>query len=174
MFFCLRAVLLQALSGGFSWLEHPRNPHKGGTRHTKAPSIWMTQIVRWFEETNLFVFLDVLQGFFGADSPKPTTLMLSGVELTKAQHCEQQMRSAACATGSNIGLKEGKWRTSHLKEYPPQFCSFGAQLFRLWLESQPVRTEVLPESTKWLHSLVLEFEDQQLNEPGPDFFCARN
>ena len=174
MFFCLRAVLLQALSGGFSWLEHPRNPHKGGTRHTKAPSIWMTQIVRWFEETNLFVFLDVLQGFFGADSPKPTTLMLSGVELTKAQHCEQRMRSAVCATGSNIGLKEGKWRTSHLKEYPPQFCSFGAQLFRIWLESQPVRTEVLPESTKWLHSLVLEFEDQQLNEPGPDFFCARN
>ena len=174
MLFCLRAVLLQATAGGFSWLEHPRNPHKSGTRHKKAPSIWMTQVIRWFQETNLFVFFDVLQGYFGADSPKPTTLMLSGVELAEVQNCEQTMRSATCAKGSNIGLKDGKWRTGHLKEYPPEFCSFGAHLFRLWLDRQPIRTEVFTEPLEWLRSLVLAFEDQRLPEPGPDFFHAGN
>ena len=132
----------------------------------------MTQIIRWFQETRLFVFLDVLQGFFGADSPKPTTLMLSGVELTEVQRCEESMRSAVCAKGSNIGLEGGKWRTSHLKEYPPAFCSFGASLFRLWLNHQPVRTEVFEEATEWLRSLVLAFEDQGLAEPRPDYFAG--
>ena len=132
----------------------------------------MTQIIRWFKETQLFVFLDVLQGYFGADSPKPTTLMLSGVELASVQHCERSMRSAKCSKGSNIGLSEGKWRTNHLKEYPPEFCSFGANLFRLWMDHQPNRTLVFAESTKWLRSLVLEYEDQKLREPGPDYFHA--
>lgn len=131
----------------------------------------MTQVIRWFHETGLFAFLDVLQGYFGADSPKPTTLMLSGVELPDAQHCERSLRSATCAKGSNIGLEGGKWRTSHLKEYPPAFCHFGATLFRRWLDRQPVRTEAFVESTEWLRSLVLAFEDQQLHEPRPDFFC---
>ena len=118
------------------------------------------------------MFLDVLQGYFGADSPKPTTLMLSGVELASVQHCERSMRSAKCSKGSNIGLSEGKWRTNHLKEYPPEFCSFGANLFRLWMDHQPNRTLVFAESTKWLRSLVLEYEDQKLREPGPDYFHA--
>ena len=173
MLFCLKALLLQALTGGFAWLEHPANPHKRGTRHSKAPSIWMTQVVRWLHEARLVVFLDVLQGYFGADSPKPTTLMLAGVDYSRVAHCERSMRNSACAQGSNIGLKDGKWKTTHLKEYPPKFCSFGAALFKLWLDSLPNRTEEFLETTKWLRDLVLTFEDQRLQEPGPDYF-ARN
>lgn len=126
MLFTLQAATMQSLTGGFSWTEYPEDPHRQRTRHMAAPSIWNTSIMSWLKQTHLFIWLHVLQGFFGAHSPKPTSLMLSGIKLNDAVACEQSLRLPQCAQGTNIGRGQDGWKTSHLKEYPPLFCKLGA------------------------------------------------
>lgn len=72
MLFNLRAVILQAVTGGFGFLEHPANPHSLGTSSKEAPAIWLAAVIEWLQQTTWFCVLDVMQGMYGQDSAKPT------------------------------------------------------------------------------------------------------
>ena len=79
--------------------------------------------------------LHVLQGQFGAPSPKPTHLLsLNLPELPAALRecavCEQPPKRSA------IGLQtDGQWATAKLKEYPPALCFAFAKCFYTHLRS---------------------------------------
>lgn len=173
MLFTLRAVILQAATGGFCFLEHPANPHSLGTTHTNAPGIWLSAVIEWLQQSSWFCILDVFQGMYGQDSAKPTWLLLASISLNDARECDRQWRNPTCTKGSNVGLGKDGWKASHLKEYPPLFCRFIAAMFEHWIQRHPeVRCRLA--DVEWVRALVLEYDDHELPAPAPDFHQQTN
>ena len=62
MGFTLHVCFLQALTGGFSLMEHPRNPQEYMQHKDHAASIWRSAILRWFLSTGWFFKQHISQG----------------------------------------------------------------------------------------------------------------
>lgn len=114
--FAFEAMLAQASMKGFGAMEHPRNPSEFMQHRKEAPSIWSLQVTRWLLNTGLFHLLNVEQGYHGASSRKPTTLMLCGVAPERAGDLEKQVRSTEAPLVSNIGRNA----TRHMEDKSPE------------------------------------------------------
>ena len=120
--FALTAFVLLFLSDGVAVIEHPDEP-----TDTSAVSIWrlpLVMLLRSFPEVQLH---KILQGLFGAESPKPTGfLTLNLPDFTSIMYRWRLVTSppAACSIGVT---SDGIFRTSRLKEYPPALCGGLAQ-----------------------------------------------
>ena len=176
MTWSLQAAWVQATLDGFVMLEHPQDPAEYVPEGHVHPSIWSTAILRWFYSSQLFSKVEVMQGRYGAVSPKPTTLLFAGVPATMISDLELHSRTRAMPTERSIGKKDGSWRTTILKEYPPDLCDFMARVFALFLERKALlpSSEVQP-NTDWLKGLCVELTPEDLtraeaNGIGPDFF----
>ena len=170
--FAAHASLLQALNKGFVFLEHPEEPQLLGIGPQEAPSIWRTRPIRWFLESGLFHILHTNQGWFGAASPKPTALLLSGVGSDVAQQLEAVARSHSMPTARSIGREGAEWATHKLKEYPPDFNRLLGRFFDAWLQyrdEHPWRP--LSEEHRWVFDLYRDLGEAPVKaKPGPDFF----
>ena len=130
LLFSLVCIFRLALGGGVAILEHPAEPAS-----EDAASMWRLQIVILLTHLPGVEVLHVLQGHFGAPSPKPTHLLsLNLPELPAALRectvCEQPPKRSA------IGLQtDGQWATAKLKEYPPALCFAFAKCFYTHLRS---------------------------------------
>ena len=164
--FSLLICFLQARLGLFSFLEHPEEPqqYRRGAEH--AASIWRLAAIQWFRQTGLFCELAVEQGFYGAKSAKPTRLLLSGIKAARAREIAQQTKNTQRPKHISIGSEGGRWSTSSLKEYPPQFCHMLAALFAEAVVAQSGSSE-LPSWCEWLPELCIAGQREETF--GPDF-----
>ncbi len=69
--FCLEAIVLLLIYGGFGLMEHPAQP---GEQH--LASVWKLPIVAFLEKFADVRLVNVDQGLYGAKSRKPTTLLV--------------------------------------------------------------------------------------------------
>lgn len=124
LLFSILCIYRLALRGGIAVLEHPAEPED-----VDAASIWRLQILILLTHLPGIEVLRIMQGHFGAPTPKPTNLLslnLPGLAaaLRRCAVSEQLPRRIA------IGLQaDGSWATSQLKEYPPALCLALAQCF---------------------------------------------
>ena len=120
--FALLAFILLYVSNGVAIIEHPDEP-----ADDRAVSIWRLPLVlllRRFPGVHLH---KVLQGLFGAESPKPTGfLTLNLPDFTSVMHKWRLVSNppSACSIGVTT---DGAFRTTRLKEYPPALCGGLAQ-----------------------------------------------
>ena len=170
--FSLISSLIQALSGGFAVLEHPADPHLFENCPVDAPTIWRCLPIDWLRQTGIFQFVMTQQGHFGAPSPKPTCLMVAGLQSERVVEIELHNRRTRLPSKGTIGLEKGGWATSKLKEYPEPFCDMISALFADWL----VQSADLPwrgptVDLEWLRVFhVSLFHHVEHDGPGPDFF----
>ena len=133
LLFSLVCIFRLALTGGVAILEHPAEPES-----EEAASIWRLQIVILLTHLPGVEVLRVLQGHFGAPSPKPTHLLSLNLPnlpeaLSACAVCEQPPKRSA------IGLQsDGQWATAKLKEYPPALCFAFAKCFFTHLRAVPI------------------------------------
>lgn len=133
LIFSILCIYRLALRGGMAVLEHPAEPEAAD-----AASIWRLQLLILRTHFPGIEVLRIMQGHFGAPSPKPTNLLsmnLPGLatEIRQCTVSEQLHRRSA------IGLQaDGTWATTKLKEYPPALCLALAQCFSTHIK------EVLP------------------------------
>ena len=122
----------------------------------------------------------MLQGQFGAASPKPTDFVIHGP--TDPMAVFNRMASR-CNRGTTIGLTaDGRgFRTAKLKEYPGPLCRALTAVYSEWLEEtgmassdqpkEPTPSEVLMTLASFVQGL-----DQCAEHLGPDYnvaACAR-
>ena len=117
LLFCLEALTLLLIFGGFGLMEHPARP-----KDRKLVSVWRLPIVTFLRSCAEVRMVDVDQGLFGARSRKPTTFLTLRLPDLVQDLRRAQLRSQAPATTS-IGVGEsGQFLTAGLKEYPPALC----------------------------------------------------
>ena len=176
MTWAIQAAWVQATLDGFAMLEHPQDPDEYDSRGGDNPSIWSTAILNWMYASNLFSRVRVMQGLYGAPSPKPTTLLFAGVPGAIIGDVELTSRTRAMPTGRSIGKKNGAWRTTVLKEYPTDLCVFIAKIFRLFVERKAsLPFPEVPCDNTWLRGLCIDLKPEDLAAAervgiGPDFY----
>ena len=153
LLFSIECLFRLALRGGVGILEHPAEPESAD-----AAAIWKLPILILLTHFPGVEVLKLLQGHFGAPSPKPTqllTLNMPGLPamLTQCAVCNQPPRRCA------IGLQaDGQWATAKLKEYPPLLCLAFARCFYTHLNSVPA-CPVSPHADEFLakcQSLIVQ------------------
>lgn len=170
--FVLRAAIIQAAIGHFACIEHPEEPH--GADRDQAVSIWrltlMQHIYRMPKRCS------ILQGKFGAPSPKPTSLLFIGPSQPRAslRKCE----ALVCSKGTSIGLERGgsAFQTAKLKEYPGDLCKALSVTLSDWLaEHDDITAYEQPtiQYTALAHLAVFRQQlDDQATQVGPDYNSA--
>ena len=118
----------------FMVVEHPECP--SGRHETWMASIWKMFIVRTFMTHDDVHCVSVLQGRFGGESPKPTTLMVACGGDIDAQAVLDTYASGDCmprALRMGWNAERHEYATASLKEYPPQLCKALAGLAGVWM-----------------------------------------
>eukprot|EP00435_Cladocopium_sp_Y103_P006401 s5384_g2.t1 len=117
LMFALACIFRLALHGGVAVLEHPAEPPDA-----TAASIWKLPIVILLSLMPGVEILEIFQGYFGAPTPKPTSLLcLNLPDLGAVLH--SHMICEFLPQRSAIGKQtDGSWATAKLKEYPPGLC----------------------------------------------------
>ena len=113
-------MALEMLPGlSFFLLEHPDVPDDAKGRD--LPTIWETGPLKILQAHPAVQLHHLLQGRFGAKSPKPTGFLEKGLSTLR----EQLVRNGTCAVPKalRLGKTEGVYHTSSLKEYPPRLCA---------------------------------------------------
>ena len=154
------------LSGTFALLEHPMEPGS-----TVSASIWRLEILKFLAGLPQVQKLVVYQGFFGAVSPKPTTLLVAHGPPHAGDIFRQFQTRRLCPTNTLIGRDEtGKFRTSALKAYPHALCKAIAAIWYSSIRGRMVRDaeEELPDAMK---EAVANLQGSRIGEStmGPDF-----
>ena len=115
--FALECMVLLSIYDGVGALEHPKEPDPA-----HMVSIWrlpVVQIILLLPKTRLVTFA---QGLLGAPSPKPTTMLVLGLEGLERDFCEGRV-TPDLPQGISVGRDaQGHYRTAPLKEYPPAMC----------------------------------------------------
>ena len=120
--FCLESILALVVQGMTGILEHPAEPDGAET-----PSIWKLPLVQMILTLPAVERVKLSQGLLGADSPKPTELLVANLPTIKSDICSWRI-TPDLPRHSNIGRdQDGVFKTTQLKEYPPAFCAALAQ-----------------------------------------------
>ena len=123
LYTCLLYVA-QQWTGGCAVLEHPQLPEP---RDQQQPaSIWLLPLLRYIQQCPHTHAINIKQGYWGAESPKPTRLLISTPGST-AQEVHQWLDEERTASTLPKPIKMGKtgagpYRTAALKRYPPGLC----------------------------------------------------
>ena len=120
--FCLESIISLAVQGMTGIIEHPAEPDE-----VEAPSIWKLPLVQLILTLPGAERVKLSQGLLGADSPKPTELLVVNLPTIKHDICSWRITPDP-PRNSNIGRDQaGVFKTTQLKEYPPAFCAALAQ-----------------------------------------------
>ena len=114
----IKLMWFTLLFGATSILEHPSDISQDVNR----PSIWRLEILGFFLRFPQCEKVEILQGFYGGLTPKPTTLFI----INGAPDNESllfSLRTSPLPTSYALGkAADGSWKTAVLKEYPPGLC----------------------------------------------------
>ena len=117
-------MLAMALHEGSGLLAHPKD-----SEDDNAVSIWLLPALRLIIHLPGMRQVHVVQGLFGAPSPKPTTLLALRLP-TLEKDLHSGMLTTMLPHNVSAGRDEyGRFRTAPLKEYPPGLCSSIAKAF---------------------------------------------
>ena len=161
MFFVLTLMCVQAGLGLFGCMEHPGPP-----RELYKPTIWRTWIWLYLMKLGFSCEL-VRQGFFGAQSSKPTIFAFTQPIPTAAQIFRDHHIREDLPQYTTIGRNsDGSFATSALKEYPRALCKALSMIYLKWSTSLPAPTScIAPEFRQFLDS----FETAMGIDMGPDY-----
>ena len=172
--FAILMMTAQAATGGLGFLEHPAAPplQKEGL----PPSIWRLPIVRLLLRHKSASLLHMKQGYYGAKSPKPTTIMvISAPHLRKALHCIIHQGRSQNFLPPPLRMEKTKdgYATMPLKRYPVAMCQALASAIA------HAREEFAPNSTDLdgISEVALHFKDAYETKTvgvvdGQDYFCT--
>ena len=136
--FALVIFLEICLIDGYAILEHPAEP----LRDPQAASIWKLPIVCAILALPNVQKIQFSQGLLGAFAPKPTCLMVANLPQLMLDLHACRVRTEIPHTAAIGKNKDGSWRTTVLKEYPPALCRSMAISFARALEQTPVDPNV--------------------------------
>eukprot|EP00438_Fugacium_kawagutii_P023838 Skav212423 [mRNA] locus=scaffold202:148776:151259:+ [translate_table: standard] len=128
LFFAIAVHLLQWAQGRAAITEHPEPPDP--ERFPTAPSIWRLAVMAILDHLPANHSYSIYQGYFGAASPKPTTLMGAHVEdfrVTSVKHHVRKTLPPPLKMGRNG--QGNAYATFQLKEYPAALNSALAEAF---------------------------------------------
>ena len=163
LLFTLELLITLAIEGGIGGLEHPGPP-----QDQQKASIWRLPLLTFLCEWPEFDFLEVSQGLFGAQSRKPTGLLLLNMSRMVPELRKWQL-TTTMPKGASIGkTATGEWATGVLKEYPPAFCAGLANGFVATLRTHPpdVECEISPAFRTRAAQMVISHHGSCI---GPDF-----
>lgn len=171
MLFVIQAATIQTMVGHFACIEHPAEPT--GPHRDDAVSMWKLALTNQLFRHPAIHRCTVLQGRYGAPSPKPTTFLIAGPKDPSATL--HGFASSHCSTGVSIGLEADskKFQTSKLKEYPPQLCKALAAVLSQWIVEQDLQQCRVTESPMVWALQYVEAFNQALEvhgaTVGPDY-----
>ena len=134
LLFALSAFFEMARIGRFAMLEHPSCPTDEGERWIS--SIWRLYVVKALQRHPWVQTAHIMQGHFGAASPKPTTLLFAMgqcfdvVEALRAGRTTQQLPKALAMGKTGKG---GEFATASLKNYPSGLCGALSGVLHRWI-----------------------------------------
>lgn len=133
LLFILLITICQAARRRCAIVEHPACPPPRACG-TQPPSIWLLPIVRFLCRCRDLHEVTICQGFWGAASPKPTTLLIAAPDTT-SQAIIDQMNKYRTRTSLPPPLTMGRlaggtYRTAPLKRYTPHFCRALGSVFQ--------------------------------------------
>ena len=164
MLFVLQAVVIQAATGHFACVEHPEEPK--GAKNEGAVSVWRLTLMEHIYRMARTTRCCILQGKFGAPSPKPTSLLFVGPR--DPRRSLRKFESNKCSTGVSIGLEASgrAFKTAKLKEYPGDLCAGLAQALQDWIEEHDPKEMVAYEDPAPSTISLIEDFKQALNSCG--------
>ena len=104
---------------GFFLIEHPSPPENA--RGRDLATIWETGPFRALCAHPEVTMVHLLQGHFGAKSPKPTSFMVKGLPTLQGRLAE--MGTLPLPKALRLGQTNGVFHTASLKEYPWRLCA---------------------------------------------------
>ncbi len=164
LLFTLQAFLEMLLIGKFGMVEHPSSPTDSSEMW--LPSIWKLFVVRCLQAHPGVQTVLIHQGFYGAKSPKPTTLMFS---------CDGSLSISdvlwECRTQSKLpqalrmGKQNGEYATASLKNYPTGLCRALSYTLSRWLKTHAKHSEFslpsdhadLRDFSEYVQTLLINF-----------------
>ena len=161
----LKLMWFTLLTGATSILEHPSDI----SRDVNRPSIWRLEIIQFYLRFAQCEMVDILQGFYGGLTPKPTTLFIINGAPDNASLL-YTLRTSPLPTTFALGkATDGSWRTAVLKEYPPGLCRALCAIVEAG-QSGGSREPVDDIPTEFLETIQELTKDFNLSaERGPDF-----
>ena len=161
----LKLMWFTLLTGATSILEHPSDI----SRDVNRPSIWRLEIIQFYLRFAQCEMVDILQGFYGGLTPKPTTLFIINGAPDNASLL-YTLRTSPLPTTSALGkAADGSWRTAVLKEYPPGLCRALCAIVEAGQRGGS-REPVDDIPTEFLETIQEMTKDFNLSaERGPDF-----
>ena len=134
-----RLLWTALVSGCTGVVEHPAMPPE-----PEYPSIWKMPLVKLLLRFTNCHLLRVEQGRYGGLSSKPTDLLIVNGTGNDHEHFVSMRTTELPRTGRIGRDASGGWKTSVLKQYPPDFCRALARLFDL-AQPESSSAAVLPE-----------------------------
>ena len=137
----------------FFALEHPAPPQQAEERD--IPSSWLTGACALLESHPDVYCLDLMQGKFGAKSPKPTRLLCKG--LHELPHFLRVYGDCPMPKALEMKQVDGMFSTAELKAYPEKFCRALSSAIRssleLFQQSAPACTCVDRRTEEWIATI---------------------
>ena len=165
--FILETFLYMWLNQRMAIVEHPEEPDPA--LHPGAPSIWQLHYMKVLKKFPGVDFVGLMQGHFGAISPKPTRLL--------ACHCPDLasilQANQTCATlPKALTMKKtgGFFATAQLKEYPTGLNRALALACHAVLQQYPAEEPPQQQHTPQQQHIFHLFQSSiGQGEMGPDF-----
>lgn len=132
--FALQAFLEMCILGRFAMLEHPACPSQEGEGW--LASIWRLYVVQVVQLHPWTQLTTIMQGHYGAVSPKPTTLLFAlgqCFDVEKALYARRVTHTLPKALVMGKGGDGGEYSTSALKNYPPGLCRALSGILEQWM-----------------------------------------
>ena len=150
--------------GATSILEHPSDISQDVNR----PSIWRLEILRFFLRFPQCELVEILQGFYGGLTPKPTTLFIINGAPDNASLLFS-LRTSPLPTTFALGkAADGSWKTAVLKEYPPGLCRALCAIVEAGQSGSAEPVDEIPtEFLETIKELAKNFNHSA--ERGPDY-----
>ena len=122
-------------------LEHPAEPPRAA-----SPSIWKLAIFRYLAKQNQVKKLTIMQGYYGAASAKPTTLMFTHPPDGLERLFQDSRTQETLPLKASIGRQsDGSFATAGLKTYPSGLCSAIALAWgHSFLKRTPIDIDMKP------------------------------
>ena len=156
LLFVYRMSLELLLHPSFYLLEHPAEPEMAAAKD--LPSSWCTgpaKLLLSHEDVRLHTFF---QGPLGAESPKPTSFMVHGLDTLEGRLCQYAI--LPMPKKLVMGKTDGVYNTAKLKQYPPLLCraiseSIKDHLQTLWTTSVPHWSPEIAQLREWVAEIQL-------------------
>lgn len=132
LLFAVRAFFAMVVCGRFAMIEHPASPEDISERW--LATIWRLYIVEVLQKHPWVQTTTILQGYYGAKNPKPTTLMFScGNSISVTDLLRKHRATSVLPKALQMGRCGDEYATASLKNYAGGLCRAIALTLERWI-----------------------------------------